>query len=79
MSSISAGGRLGWTPSLPRRVEEITTWEGRKASRHEERNLAGLDEKALIAIQFCLADEVLDEFSTEKQRSRCGSDFKITI
>ena len=25
-----------------------------------------LDEKALIAIQFCLADEVLDEFSTEK-------------
>jgi len=25
-----------------------------------------LDEKALTAIQFCLADEVLDEFSTEK-------------
>jgi len=25
-----------------------------------------LDEKALTAIQLCLADEVLDEFSTEK-------------
>ena len=25
-----------------------------------------LDEKAMMAIQLCLADEVLDEFSTEK-------------
>ena len=28
-----------------------------------------LDKKALTAIQFCLTDEVLDEFSTEKKAS----------
>ena len=38
-----------------------------------------LDEKALTAIQLCLTDEVLDEFSMEKHRSRYVSDFRTTI
>ena len=38
-----------------------------------------LDEKALTAIQFFLADEVLDEFSIEKTVSSLWEDFKITI
>jgi len=38
-----------------------------------------LDEKASTAIQFCLADKALDEFSTEKTATRCGSDFRTTI
>ena len=32
----------------------------------KEKTWQELDEKAVAAIQLCLADEVLDEFSTEK-------------
>jgi len=39
---ISAGDRLGWTLSLPKRIEETIIWEGEKASKYEGRNLAGV-------------------------------------
>jgi len=38
----------------------------KKPSEMKEETWAELDEKALTTIQLCLADEVLDEFSSEK-------------
>ena len=48
------------------RVEEITTWEREKVSRHEEKTSQELDEKGLTVIQLCLEDEVFDKFSIQK-------------
>ena len=52
----------------PERVEESTTQKEEKASRNEGRTWQELNEKDL-AIQLCLADEVLDEYCTEKTAS----------
>ena len=49
--------------SSPRAVEERITREGEKSSNMKEETWQELDEKVLTAIQFCLSDEVLDEFS----------------
>ena len=38
----------------------------KKSENMKEETWQELDEKALTAIQICLADEVLDEFSSEK-------------
>ena len=53
----------------PERVEENTTQEGEKIQDMNEKTLQELEEKILTAIQFCLTDEVLDEFSMEKTAS----------
>ena len=54
VSSISVGGRLGWRHSYPERVEENTTQEGEKASRHEGRNLAGVKWESLDSYSVLL-------------------------
>jgi len=41
----------------------------KKPQDMKEETWQELNEKALTAIQLCLADEVLDEFSTEKTSS----------
>jgi len=65
-SSISAGDRLGWTSSLPRAGWKNHYSRGRKSLKTWRKKWQELDEKALIAIQLCLTDEVLDEFLMEK-------------
>ena len=41
----------------------------KKPTEMKDETWVELDEKALMAIQLCLADEVLDEFSSEKMTS----------
>ena len=41
-------------------------WREKKPQDMKEETWQELDEKALMTIQLCVMDEVLDEFSTEK-------------
>ena len=48
------------------RLKKALPGREKKPQDMKEETLKELDEKALTAIQFCLVDKVLDEFSTEK-------------
>jgi len=51
----------------------------KKPQYMKEKTWQKLNEKALTAIQFCLANEMLNGFSLEKHHPRCRSDLRITI
>ena len=51
------------------RLKKALLGREKKPQDMKEETWQKLDEKALMAIQLCLADEVLDEFSTEKTTS----------
>jgi len=51
----------------------------KKPQDMKEKTWQELDEKALTAIQLCLVDEVLNEFSTEKTTSSLWERFRTTI
>ena len=48
------------------RLKKVLLEREKKPHDRKEKTWQELDEKALIAIQLYLADEVLDEFSSEK-------------
>jgi len=78
MSSILADDRLGQKHHpYPERDEESNTQGGEKAPRHEGRTWQEFDDKAMVVIQLCLADEVLDEFSTEETSSSLWKQLQV--
>ena len=48
------------------RLKKTLLGKEKKRSEMKEEAWVEMDEKALTAIQLCLADEVLDEFSSDK-------------
>ena len=61
-SSISADGRLGWTILTQSELKKALLGREKKAQDMKEETWQELDEKALTAFQFYLADKILDEF-----------------
>ena len=57
VSSISAGDRLRWTPSLPRAGWKNHYSRGKKASIHEGRNLAGVGWESLDGYSVLLGGQ----------------------
>ena len=65
----------------PSRLKKVLLEKEKKPQDMKEETWQELNQKVLTAIQFCLADEMLDEFSIEKTASSLweSTDFRTTI
>ena len=80
VSSISAGGRLGWTPSWPRASWRKYYWRWRKSLKTWKKKLdRSWMREPWWLFSFAWQTKSWMSFLRRKQHSRCGSDFRTII